>query len=266
LKRNVFFFLLIFPVLYIYPRESKFDLLEEYTQIKGFVSADRLGNIYSIERGVLYKTDSKGTMLQYSNMSYGPVTHVDTSDPLNLLVFFQDFGGVVFLDNNLVEKRVFNASDLYEGELPQSACKSAQGGFWAYYPHSFRFLRYSQRGLVEIRSVDIQKEFPLFTGSAFMIEHEDKLVVKGSGIWIFDLYTNLLYHIPEITVNRFQPYHHLLYYIEDKILVRYNTILHTKEKILLPDEGILSFFLSEDIIYLQTEVSLKKYRYRGTFN
>ncbi len=241
-------------------------LVNEYKDVKGFLAVDKLNHIYTLEKGVLRKYQENSLKASYSNRHLGLITHIDVSDPLNILVFFQDFGAIVFLDKSLTEKSVFMATDLHDYEIPHQVCFSSQGGFWAYYGNSFQLVRYNHRGMIEISGTDIQKSYPAFTAPRQMIERDDKLFLVGDGVWVFDLYANFLFHIPQITTTTIQVVSHYIFYLKNSKLHSFNLLSSEERVILLPQNNLISFFLQQELIFLQSSVSLKKFRHKGILN
>lgn len=244
---------------------GEFIRVNEYKNISGFIGIDRLDNIYSIESGILIKHVSENEKLSYSRRSFGPVTYADVTDPLNILVFFGDFGHVVILDRNLAEKNFFSGSELWPGDVPQKVTYALQNGFWAYFAGSFRLVRFNNRGLSEIKSSQLILEHPEMGILNRLTESGNKLFVSANGMWVFDHHANFLFHIPEIQTDNFQIIGNSIFYLENGRLKVYDFFLHEENVFLLPETDVSSFFIKDNYIFLQTEVSLKKFHYTGNF-
>jgi hypothetical protein len=257
--------LLVLFAIYKFSFANDFTLIARYDHIKGFVAIDRLDNIYSIENGVLLKLDEKGTVLKYSNRRFGAVTHVDVRDPLNIMVFFRNFGVIAFLDRNLTEKNIFQATDLHEFDIPRAVCASSQGGFWVYYANTFRLVRYNSRGVPEVNSIDLNQKIPAFNAPVWMLERDERLFMTGKELMVFDLFANFLFRIPEVASAQIQVSGNIVYYLNNNMLYTYDLQLNETKEITLPAEHVHSFFLLGDVIYLQTDSALEKYRYKENF-
>lgn len=67
-----------------------------------FIGYDQFDFYYYIKDNALYKT--KGTTsLEYKNPSFGKITKVDIKNPLNIVLFYENFNVVILLDNQLNE-------------------------------------------------------------------------------------------------------------------------------------------------------------------
>jgi len=243
-----------------------FVLVDEYKNIRGFAGVDKLGNIYSIENGILARFSPDGSQLTFGKRAFGPVTSADVSDPLNIIVFFGNFGHIVMLDKNLAEKRSFTAAGLMGNDIADVICHSAENGFWAYFPGVFQLIRFNDRGQQEITSTDLSLDHPQMGRVKYMQESNGRLFVAADQIMVFDRHTNFLFQIPEVNVSVLQVVEQNILYLRNSHLVVYDFFLQRENVFLLPESGVKNFFVKDDKLFLQTEVSLKKFRFTGKFH
>jgi hypothetical protein len=242
-----------------------FIWVDEYRNIRGFTGVDKLGNIYSIDNGILARTSPDGSRLTYGKRAFGPVTFADVSDPLNIIVFFGNFGHVVMLDRNLAEKRSFSATDLMSADIAEVICHSSENGFWAYFPGVFQLVRFNDRGQPEITSPNLSLDHPQMGRVKYLFESEGRLFMAADQIMVFDRHTNFLFLIPDANVSALQVIEQNILYLRDSHLVVYDFFLQRENVFLLPELGVRSFFVKDDKLFLQTEVSLKKFRFTEKF-
>lgn len=259
-------FIWIFGFFALSLQAGEFVFVDEYKNIRGFAGVDKLGNIYSIESGILTKFSADGSELSFSKRTLGPVTSADVSDPLNILVFFGNFGHVVMLDKNLSEKISFTSADLMSIDIADVVCYSSENGFWAYFPGSFQLVRFNDRGQPEITSPDLSLVLPKMGRVKHMQENDGKLFVAADHIMIFDRHTNFLLQIPDVNVSVLQVVDQNILYLQDSYLVAYDFFLQRENVFLLPESDVKNFFIIDDTLFLQTEVSLKKFRFTGKFH
>ncbi len=234
--------------------------VEEFPRVQGFFASDALNNIYSIENGVLIKTNPQGQVKTYSNRQFGNVSSVDATDPFNLVVFFKAFGNIVLLDNNLSEKNTFQARKLHLSDIPSLVCFSSKNGFWAFFPNSFQLIRFNLRGEPQNTGIDLSLAHPGMGDGVFMTESDNKLFLAANGIWVFDLYANFLFHISHIQTRHFQVKGNKVFYVNGDRLISYDFFLKQENVFLLPESRVKSFFVKNNqTIFLQTDVSLKKF-------
>jgi hypothetical protein len=100
-----------------------------------FIRVDAYSQVYLVNGPELMKYDKNGTILQrYCNNKLGTISYADVTNPLKLLLFYQESNAVVFLDHSLIE--ITGALDIFEmaGFEASLACSSSDGGFWLWNP------------------------------------------------------------------------------------------------------------------------------------
>lgn len=241
-------------------------MVKEWQNIHGLQRVNQRGHIYTLHDGVLriIRPGQPDHITQYSDPMMGPISHVDFSDPLNIIVFFADFGKVVFLDNHLTVKNTIDLTLGSDLELPNKLCRSSQGGFWAWHPRSFRLIRYDSMGQRLAGGSDMLSYAPYFERVAHMTEAYDRLFLAANGLWVFDRFGNFITRIPDLQIPFFQVKDNFLLYTSSDSLRVYEMTRQQEKSFLLPQYPVLSFFLTDDILYLQTEQSLIKFRIKGT--
>lgn len=243
---------------------QQFILKEEVAQIRGMAGADGLGNVYAVYNGMLSKYTPDGGIVTYSHRQSGPVTDVCFDDPLNVLVFFRDFGNVVLVDKNLSEKNRIQGRDLHPTDLPSAVCFSHKNGFWAWFPNAFQLLRFDFRGNAEVAGQDLSLEFPAMGQVKYMTEKDDQIFVAANGLWIFDLHANFIFRIPHIQTHHFQIIGEKVFYMSENKLYSYDFFLKQENVFLLPETKPESFFVKNNqVLYLQTQTSLKIFEFTG---
>ena len=133
MKKYLFTSLLFYAMLMfgqIQTLNPKFvnSILFEADDLIGF---DNIGNYYYIKNNVLFKK-TESTILQYQNVSLGKIKKVDIINPLKIVLFYEDFNSVVFLDNLMNEIQKINFS---KNEMPIIASAigmSGQNQLWLY--------------------------------------------------------------------------------------------------------------------------------------
>lgn len=106
-------------------------LLHSFTEPFSAGTSDPLGNFYLVNGDELMKTDSLGNRLySYSNPGLGSIAWIDASDPFRILLYYQSFNQLMFLDRTLSplgQAVKLDELDLYS---PLGICRSSKGGFW----------------------------------------------------------------------------------------------------------------------------------------
>jgi hypothetical protein len=170
---------------------------------------DVLGNLYVIHETELRKYDKHFEELaNFSNLSYGNITSVDASDAMNLLVFYEDFAKVLFLDNTLSLKK--SAIDLNALGFPNAslACLSYNNAFWIFDPVNQELVRISQFLEIGDRSGNLNQVIHTEILPDQLFESGNRVYLKDNkeGIFIFDRYAGFIKRLPFVNVQQIAVY------------------------------------------------------------
>ena len=106
-------------------------VLTQTTPIKGdvFIGVDNFGFLYTIKGSVLHKTKDL-LDYNYQDILLGPIASVDLTNPLNLILFYQEANTVVVLDNRLNEKQRLKFNEIDPFPALQMALNAGSGRLW----------------------------------------------------------------------------------------------------------------------------------------
>jgi len=114
------------------PGQPSPEFVSEFAaQADRYVGFDNLGANYYIKDNSLYK-EKEGKRVQYNTLSFGRIERVDLINPMSIVVFYNDFNSVVFLDNQLNEIRRINFSDFSEPLTAIAVGNASQNRLWVY--------------------------------------------------------------------------------------------------------------------------------------
>jgi len=165
---------------------------------------DILGNTYTVRDAELKKYNDKLELqATYSNLSLGAISSIDASDAMNLLVFYEDFAKVLFLDNTLsVKKSAISLSDL---GFPNAslACLSYNNAFWIFDPSNQELIRISQFLNIAERSGNLNQIIQTEIEPKQLIESGNTvyLVDEKEGVFVFDRYAGFLKRLPFLGID-----------------------------------------------------------------
>lgn len=201
-------------------REVMFDFKIDYFDI------DVLGNIYVVAGSELSKYNSDlDKQATFANLSLGEISSIDASDAMNLLVFYEDFTKVLFLDNTLSIKN--SIIDLAEFGFPNAnlACLSYNNAFWIFDPVNQELIRITQFMEIGERSGNLNQIIDLEIEPDQLFESGNHVYLKDSkeGVFIFDRYAGFIKRMPFIGVEDVQiSGENTLNYLRDDTLFSYN--------------------------------------------
>jgi hypothetical protein len=128
------------------------------TQSK-LVALDYLGKLYVVDhRNILTNYSIERTKLyQYANQRSGLISMMDVSNPLEILIFFDDFNKIALLDNTLSEIREVPTPSNFQDI---SAIGMANdGNIWVFDPLRFRLLKISKQGQLITQSSNLSSYY-----------------------------------------------------------------------------------------------------------
>jgi|SRR5690606_2068593 len=124
--RFLLFFLLFFPCA----MAQQLSIIETRPlTAKAFIGYDTFGFQYFITENTLHKSNGLESV-EYQNVSFGKITHVDLTNPLKIAVLYRDFNSVVLLDNQLNEIITIDFSALDNRIVVAAIGNASQNRLW----------------------------------------------------------------------------------------------------------------------------------------
>ncbi|MDM8159278.1 hypothetical protein QUH73_05545 [Labilibaculum sp. K2S] len=237
----------------VFPSQNNVQI----NQVHDFISVDHLGNIFVVNKSELIEFNSKGEKLAvFSNSMLGSICHIDVSNPLRILLFYNDFNQILFLDRNLAE--IGSEIDLFEfsDNETELVCSSANGGFWIYNSNDNQAIRISDIGNIINQSI-LMNSFYQDCIPDKMLEYNNDLYllypemgilnldrngqfkkkIPLPGIKNFHISQNTLLYTTESSIYSFQPMakeDKLIYKLEDsqegELIIRNNNLYISNKK------------------------------------
>lgn len=100
-------------------------------QADSFVNCDGFGSYYYLENSVFYKKN-KDQIWSYKNQSLGKITKAAGSNPLRIILFYENFNSIVLLDNQLNEIQKINFSENATPIVAAAVGLAAGNQIWVY--------------------------------------------------------------------------------------------------------------------------------------
>ncbi|MFO7977883.1 MAG: hypothetical protein R6U64_04425 [Bacteroidales bacterium] len=228
-----------------------------------FSMLDAFGAIYWVDdNGLNRQDDLRSEPRHYSNLRYGPISHVDVSDPLHILVFYQHSGMIEFLDKNLAPKDIPGFPPAWmQADPPSLVTTSVQQGFWAFFPQTMSLKRYDSRMNLQAENENLQQQLPQFAEPLFMVEAQGQLFVATTNhnLFVFDSFGNFLFTLKGPESDRFQVVGNNLVSFSGNKMRIFNFIKSSETVYLLPEGNIQQGFIRGASLLLQTSNSINKY-------
>lgn len=96
-----------------------------------YIGFDTFGDYYFLKDNVFYKK-SKSQLWQYKNVALGKISSVDIINPLQIVLFYEQFNTVLLLDNQLNEIQKINFSSINNSTVISNTGLSARNQLWFY--------------------------------------------------------------------------------------------------------------------------------------
>jgi hypothetical protein len=239
-----------------------------YSQpIKGTVlTSDKFGAAYVItSKKELYKfSPTANTFVTYSLIKYGQPTHIDASNPLKVMLFFNDYDIIVFLDNTLSEKTVVRLQNLGLQQV-EVVCLALDNNIWMYDELIFKLRKVDENLNVIRESDDLSLLFNAMIKPTFLLEADNRLFVNvpNMGVHVFDVFGAFSQTIPLNDLDDFQVFKQQLVYFKEGKLYSYNLQTFDTRQIPLPEVSgtILDVHIQSERLVVLTDTELLVYAY-----
>jgi hypothetical protein len=196
------------------------------------VQIDQLGNIYVISAtNSIEKFNQEGVLLtRYSQNTMGQITQIDVSNPMQILVFYEDFQKVIFLDRNLTYLSKVELQDLGIGWVKKVAM-SADGNIWIYDEITMKLQKYAtEDSKLLYESVLLSRESDVPPSANVLIEQNNQIYLGDfrQGIFVFDQFATSLRFLPIKNLVSFSFWERWLIYLDDKNVLHGENLLSFK--------------------------------------
>lgn len=219
------FFLLFFLSIILngFSQQDSIGIYKEIPKVKGEqIALDNRGFIYIISENSLYKYSSEGEFLfSYQNAFLGTISDIDLSSPMKIMLFYQESGKIIFLDEHLspITEELDFASKQYHSVL--LAAYSTSNHIWIY--------NEIERNLIKLdfylnEQTKTHHSIPDFNPIQLLVLSEKTIVMNNpkTGILFFDSFGTYIKTIGIRTSQKIQMDNQFIYYLKDNNLHRYD--------------------------------------------
>ena len=212
--------LVSFFLTFAYGQYDKLIIIEKINGDQ--ITVDLLGNLYVIQDALLQKYDPNGQFLfSYSNFSFGNITSVDVSNPMKIMLFYQETGTIIFLDDRLAP--ITNKIDLYSRQYMtiSLAAYSSDNKIWLYdevradlivLDAHFNEINRVHYNFQNFNPTQLQE----ITGKMFFMHNPEQ------GIFLFDSFGTYIKTIATQSFFPVQVHNNHIYYLKNNQLHIYN--------------------------------------------
>lgn len=253
-------FISLFLTLFI---SNEYKLIKTVSVNGNLFKTDLLENIYIINSQNIIKYNSNGEKLYTYNNNLGNISYVDVSDPLKILVFYNEFNQIIFLDKTLSIIGSPILLDNLELDQIELACSSNTGGFWVYNSQTNQIKLINNNLQVKLQSVSINSILSTNTRPNYMIEKNDYIYlnIPESGIIIFDKFGTYNKIIPIKNLNAFQIFNNNIIYYKNNKLFSFEVEKLIEKSIDIPDtSNVKDVRIEQNKLYILKDKELAIYQ------
>ena len=267
-----------------YAMVKDFSLIHTVDVRAHIMTTDNLRNCYVINTtNELTKINSEGMSLNtHSGTTYGKLTQVDVSNPLELLLLYPNFSYIIVLDRTLSFIREIDLKSVGINRVA-AICASGDHNIWVFDEQAYQIVKIDNttrqsfayenvdniaeeeiRSNIILKSDDLSQLIDQSLRPNFILEHGKWLYVNDPqlGILVFDVYANYFKIIPIKGLIDFQIRHDLLYYYKDGKFQSYHLNTFETHDIELPQkEDIKMVRIEKNRLYLLGNNRLDFYKY-----
>lgn len=218
-----------------------------------FITTDPLGNLYIIKENFIWLYNNKGDSIgAFNSRKYGNISLVDATNPYKILVFFQDYNMLLFLDNYLSQNgEPIDLQDLGFDQVVM-ACQSRENGFWVFDQLKQKAFRLNANFQVTHETVNFPQWFGVSIVPESMVEYNNKLYLndKENGIYVFDHFATYLKTIPIKNLEQMQVLPDRMNYLLDNRFCQYRFVDFESNCKQLSPPNIRSARLEKNRFYL----------------
>lgn len=244
-----------------------FTLIAKIDTAAKFATVDNLGNIYLVNpKNEVLKYNKKGKLLwNYTQNSFGNISEIDVTDPLRVVLFYQDMQQMVVLNNTLNEISRYSFTDNVSNFISTIATAN-NNGFWVYDQINRQLKKLTNNFIDDINTGNIYQRDDINASVNYMIFENNYLYLNdvNKAIHIFDGYGNYYKTALVKTPQYFSVAGNNLFYLEGNFLIRYNFLTFKTDKYALPIQNLAcNIFLKNEHLIILTEKGLSLWFVNG---
>lgn len=258
------YFLLSFLLLCAFFAKGQQLLSEIPLRDARTMSTDEIGNIYIVyeDNSLVQYNEHGDSLTHFRNIQNGVLAHIDTRNPLKLLLFYPDFSKIIILDRMLSLK---NEVDLRPLNIYRvgAAGLAMDGNIWVYDLNNVQLLKIDDNLNIINKSDDLRSAIQSFPEPVSLEEQDRKvyLLDTAKGIYVFDQFANFLNNIELFHVKQLQVHNALLVYVSGDSLFSYNPVTAVSQSLPLPQtDDFISARVDRGKLYLLSRNKLRIYR------
>ncbi|CAA6830246.1 MAG: Unknown protein [uncultured Aureispira sp.] len=239
-----------------YAQEYTFKELKSIPKASRWMEVDKMKQLYLIEDAhTLLKYSPDGDLLhQFNENSLGEISYVDVSNPFRLLVYYNDYATVLFLDRTLSEIQRHDLSDLDIPEV-RALGTASDNNIWVFDNNTYTLKKVNSQNEVLAESADLSLLLTDVLDPNRLIETNARVYLNSPnlGILVFDVFGNYIKTIEILHLDYFQIYEGQIFYVENKKFKNYHLLSFLTKEIKMPilDKKLEQLCIAQERLYIK---------------
>ncbi len=174
-------------------------------------------------------------VFRYNNNFLGDLSHIDVTDPFNILLYYSEFLTAITLDRTMSKTGEFNFTNLNLTQV-KAIGTSNDNNVWLYDEITFKLLKVDRNGAILRNSVDLNLQMNYTSKPTFIIERENNVYLNDPnfGILIFNIFGEYDSLLELKDIDHFQIFDNQLIYKKGNQLLSYHLQSFNQKAIPLP--------------------------------
>lgn len=248
---------------------ANYTLVKEIEIKAKLLTTDKLQNVYIVTtENELVKYDYKGNeQYRYSNFDLGDISHIDVSNPFNILLYYEEYQSIEILDRTLDKTAEF---DLFKSDAPsvRAVAMSADQYVWIYDELNFKLKKLDTSGNIIFESANLSVIFEKDYVPTFVAELGGNvyLIAPNKSVHVFDVFGNYINNEPfSIPTAKLQLLQGIYVYRKEKIFYIHNPTLGgiSTSKLIMPitQTRVIDAEIQKNQMVILEEEQLKIYTF-----
>ena len=226
------------------------------------MEVDKMKQLYLIvgDHTLLKYTPDGNFICQFNENRLGEISFIDISNPFRILVYYNDYATVVFLDRTLSEIQRNDFSDL---DIPQiqALCTASDNNIWLFENNAYTLKKVNNQNEILLESADLNLLISEELMPNRIIEFETKVYLNSPniGILVFDVFGNYIKTIDIKEIDYFQFYEGQIFYVKNKSFNTYHLRSFLTQEIKLPviQDELKQLCIAQEQLYLRYSDEIK---------
>lgn len=270
MKRVTKILLLLFPVLLLavssFSQNDTTFVAEKNTPGSfTYFNVDNLGNVYLVNNNnQLKKLNNRGDSVGVFNdvRKYGKLFYIDVTNPLKLLLYYQNFSTIVVLDRFLMTRNVINLRTQNIFNV-KAIANAYDNNIWVFDEGDAKLKKIGENGDLLSETVDCRLLFDTIPSPASIIDESGfvNMYDPKKGFFIFDIYGALKSKLPFINWNSVEVINKTLYGFSNDVLYQYQPGTMNLKEYKLPAafKDAIQIKVANNKIYLLNDSGLQQF-------